>query len=267
MQIIKANGSREEFSEEKVLASIQRAGVPSDLQNEVLEHIKAALYEDIPTSEIYKHIQEYLGKTKVEYKQKYSLKQAIMEMGPSGHPFEKFIAEIFKAMGYETQVGVVLEGESIKHEVDIIATKGNEKVFTECKFHNRPGSISEVQVALYTKARYDDLKDKHGFTGAMLATNTKVSVDALEYLKRKDIGVMSWAYPEGASLRDMVEAYKLYPVTALSNLTLAQKQELLSKDIILIKQIAENPEILNQAFLPSEKKREVIEMARSIYSN
>ncbi len=264
MQIIKANGAREEFDEVKLLASIKRAGIPDDLQNEVLEHVKAALYENIPTSEIYKHIQEYLGKTRVEFKQKYSLKQAIMEMGPSGHPFEKFIAEIFKAMGYETQVGVILEGECVNHEVDIIATKEKEKIFAECKFHNRAGSLSEVQVALYTKARYDDLKEKHGFTGAMLVTNTKVSTDALQYLKCKDIGVMSWAYPEGASLREMVEAYKLYPVTELSNITLAEKQELLSKDIILIKQIAENPEILNKAFFPNEKKREVIEMAKAI---
>lgn len=267
MQIIKANGVREEFSEEKLLASIKRAGVPENLQLELLEHIKGSIYEDIPTSKIYGHIQEYLGKTSPSYKQKYSLKNALMELGPSGHPFEKFVAEIFKAMGYKTEVGVVLEGECIKHEVDIIATKGDEKIFAECKFHNRAGSISEVQVALYTKARYDDLKEKHSFTGAMLVTNTKVSTDALDYLKCKDIGVMSWSYPENASLREMTEEYKLYPITELSNLTLFEKQELLGKDIILIKQIAENPDILNQAFLPSEKKREVVEMAKSIYSN
>lgn len=263
MQIIKANGKSEEFSEEKLLTSIKRAGIPDSMQQEVLEHVTNSLYENIPTSEIYKHIEEYLGKTKVEYQQKYSLKQAIMEMGPTGFPFEKFVAEIFKAMGYTTEVGVIMQGECIKHEVDIVATKGTEKIFVECKYHNQPGSISEVQVALYTKARYDDLKAKHNFTAAMLVTNTKVSVDALDYLKCKEIGVMGWSYPEGASLRDLVEGYKLHPVTELTNISLEQKQELLSKDIILIKQIADNPGVLDNVFLPQEKKREVVEMARS----
>lgn len=266
MQIIKANGKTEEFSEEKLMASIKRAGVPENLQQEVLTHINGLIYERIPTSEIYKHIQEYLGKTQVEYKQKYSLKQAIMEMGPSGHPFEKFVAEIFKAMGYKTEVGVLLEGESVTHEVDIIATNETKKIFVECKFHNRAGSISEVQVALYTKARYDDLKDKHKFTDAMLVTNTKISEDALTYANSKHVSVMSWSYPEGASLRDLVEGYKLYPITELSNINLEEKQELLAKNIILVKQICDNPDILNNVFLPDEKKREVVEMAKSICS-
>lgn len=267
MKVIKANGKSEEFSEEKLLASIKRAGIPENLQQEVLVHINELAYENIPTSVIYKHIQEYLGRTQITYKQKYSLKQAIMEMGPSGYPFEKFVAEIFKAMGYKTEVGVQMEGECVKHEVDIIAIKDREKIFVECKYHNRAGSISEVQVALYTKARFDDLKEKHGFTDAMLVTNTKVSTDALNYLKCKDIGVMSWSYPEKASLRDLIEGYHLHPVTELSNITLAEKQELLARGAILIKQIADNPKVLDNVFLPQEKKREVIEMAKSFDSN
>src|SRR5437660_7060011 len=101
MQIIKATGQTEEFSEGKLHASINRAGIPEDMHDAVVAHVKSKLYENIPTSEIYHHIKEYLGNSRLPYaRAKYSLKQAIMELGPTGYPFEDFIARIFTAQGY-----------------------------------------------------------------------------------------------------------------------------------------------------------------------
>src|SRR5579859_3345374 len=101
MQIIKATGQREVFSEKKLHASIHRAGIPEDMHDAVVAHVESKLYENIPTSEIYHHIKEFLGASKLPYaKAKYSLKQAIMELGPTGYPFEDFIAHIFLAQGY-----------------------------------------------------------------------------------------------------------------------------------------------------------------------
>ena len=58
--IIKASGQKEPFSEIKVRNSIRRAGIPQEIQEEALRHIKTKIYENIPTSEIYKHIIEFL---------------------------------------------------------------------------------------------------------------------------------------------------------------------------------------------------------------
>jgi hypothetical protein len=138
--VIKANGQPEDFSEKKLIDSIRRAGIPANLEEEVLEHIKSNLYENIPTHEIYYHLEEYLGHTKSPYyKNKYSLKRALMDLGPTGFPFEAYVAEILKAQGYETQVGEILMGKCVSHEVDIIAKNKTQKIMVECKFHNRPG--------------------------------------------------------------------------------------------------------------------------------
>jgi len=53
LNVIKADGSSEPFSEEKVIRSIKRAGIPEELQATVLNSIKAKLYDNIPTYDIY----------------------------------------------------------------------------------------------------------------------------------------------------------------------------------------------------------------------
>lgn len=264
-QVIKADGTIEDFSEEKLLASIKRAGVPSALHKQVLEHVKKHVYDNIPTYEIYKHIEEFLEENDEPYvRTKYSLKSALMEFGPTGFPFEVYVSEILKAQGFQTEVGTFLLGKCVNHEVDIVAKSKEEKIFVECKFHNRPGIKSEVHVSLYTKARFDDLKQKHGFSKAMLVTNTKVTSDALSYALCENIEVMSWTYPENASLRELIEKYKLYPITQLSYLSSSQKQELLAKDVVLIKQICANPSLLNQVSIPPNKKDEIIKEANFV---
>jgi hypothetical protein len=267
VNVVKADGTLEPFSEDKLIASIKRAGIPESLNPQILDQVKKHLYEGIPTYEIYKYIEQYFG-TSNEYtsKSKYSLKRALMELGPTGFPFEVFVAQILQAQGYKTEVGQTLLGKCVNHEVDVIATKGDEKLMVECKFHNRPGTRSDLHVALYTKARFDDLKDRHGFTKGVLATNTKITLDALAYSDCEKLGVLSWSYPEGDSLRDLIEKYKIYPVTQLAFLSLAHKQELLAKDIVLISQLCKNPNILDEISIPKDKRDEVVNHALEVCS-
>lgn len=262
--VLKANGKKEEFDEIKLINSIKRAGIPEDIQEEVLTHIKESLYEGIPTHQVYSHIEEFLDKKgETSYKAKYSLKKALMELGPTGYPFEVYISEILRKMGYDITVGETLTGECVTHEVDIQAKKDKENIFIECKFHNRPGSRSDIQVALYTKARFDDLKEKNNFTKAMLITNTKISIDALSYCRCKQVDVLSWAYPEGRSLRDLIEKYKIYPITQLLSLNFVQKQELMNKNIVSVQLLLNDPKILDQINIHHDAKLKVIEEAKS----
>jgi len=265
VNIIKADGTQEPFSEDKLIASIKRAGIPESLNSQILEQVKNNLYENIPTSEVYKYIEQYFGNSN-EYssKSKYSLKRALMEMGPTGFPFEVFISEIMKAQGYQTEVGLTLMGKCVNHEVDVIATKGEEKLLIECKFHNRPGTRSDLQVSLYTKARFDDLKEKHGFTKAIIATNTKITLDGLAYADCENLGILSWSYPEENSLREMIEKYKIYPITQLAFLSLAHKQELMAKNFVLISQLCQNPNILNEIAIPKDKRGEIMAQANEV---
>ena len=259
--IIKATGVREPFSEEKLIYSIKRAGIPANLQDKALSHIKSKLYENMPTSEIYAHIREFLSKEAKPIKSKYGLKQAIMELGPTGYPFEDYVSEILKGQGYTTQVRSILSGKCVSHEIDVIAEKASEKLMIEAKFHNTSGTRTDVHVTLYTKARYDDVYEKYKFTRPFIYTNTKITSDALNYALCINMGVVSWSYPENESLRDLIEREKLYPVTIIESLSQSQKQTLLDNDIVLIKNICKNQDILDLLEVQPDKRKIILDEA------
>jgi hypothetical protein len=262
--VIKATGEREPFSEEKVKNSIQRAGIPEELKTQVIEHVKSKLYENIPTSEIYHHITEFLDKSSSYGKAKYSLKQAIMDLGPTGYPFEDFVSEILTADGYTTKTRSLLSGKCVIHEIDVIAQKQSEKIMVEAKFHNEAGIRTDVHVALYTKARFDDLKDKYNFSEGWIVTNTKVTSDALAYALCENLKIISWSYPEKNSLRSLIERLNLHPTTVLTTLSQSQKQQLLENHIVLCKTIMEQPSVLDLINIPQDKKNEVLKEIKAV---
>ena len=262
VNVHKANGEIEPFNDEKVRGSILRAGIKKELADEVLNHVKEKLYDNIPTSEIYTYITEYLGAT--PSKAKYSLKRAIMELGPTGFPFEDYISEILRLEGYITEVGSTLSGKCVQHEVDVLAERDGRKIMVEAKFHNDVGIKTELHVSLYTKARFDDIKDKYGLDEAWIVTNTKVSIDAVSYAQCAGMKVISWSYPENQGIRDLVEKWKLHPITALSGLSQSQKQILMQNGTVLCKTVCEKNSILDILNIPLDKKQEVIDEATLI---
>ena len=265
VQVIKADHTKELFSDEKVLASIKRAGIPRPLQEQVLTEIKANLYENIPTFEIYQIIMDALSKSEQPYSRaKYSLKQAIMMLGPTGYPFEDFISRVLEEDGYVTQTRQMLLGRCVTHEVDVIAQKEEKKIMIETKFHNNPGTRSDVRVALYVKARFDDVKEKYGFTEGWVVTNTKTTLDANAYADCSGMKVMSWNYPEGNSLRELVEKYSLQPITMLTSLTATQKVKLLEKHIIVCRDLNDKRDVLKSLGLSHEQEKSTISELRYI---
>jgi len=264
--VLKATGQIEPFSEEKLRLSIQRAGIPKDLWENAVIHAKSKLYENIPTREIYKHIIEFLGNSSHPFsKARYSLKQSIMDLGPTGYPFEDYISEILKLEGYQIQIRQVLNGKCISHEIDIIAGKNNTRSMIECKFHNMPGTKSQVHVSLYTKARFDDVKEKNNLTEAWLITNTKITQDALNYAICANMKVVSWDYPEKGSFRDLIEKHKLYPITTLTTLSQNQKQQLAENHVVLAKDVCKNPSSLDILGLPKDKKTSILSECQFVY--
>lgn len=268
VQVIKATGLVEPFSEEKLRYSIHRAGIPDEIQNQVIHHIKERLYDNIPTSEIYRHITEFLVQTnKSHVKAKYSLKQAIMDLGPTGYPFEDFIEEVLKQQGYATKVRTVLQGSCVSHEIDILAEKDGKAIAVEAKFHNGSGTRTDVHVALYTHARFNDVKVRNYIQESWVITNTKATVDAMNYASCVGMKIISWNYPEGDSLRDMVEKAKLTPLTTLTSLSDAQKQILMQNHIVLCKEIIDNPESIAVLGLSEEKKKTLVEEVNFILNH
>lgn len=267
INVIKADKSREEFNEQKVIQSIKRARIPENMQIDVLNHVKNKIYDGMPTSEIYHHIVEFLGGSSHPYsRSRYSLKESIMSLGPTGYPFEDYVAKLLEKEGYSAQVRQVLSGKCVSHEIDILAEKEGKKISIEAKFHNSQGTRSEVHVALYTYARFQDIKEKNDISEPWLVTNTKTTVDANTYAACVGMKVISWSYPEEGNLRDLVEKHQLYPLTMLTSLNQNHKVSLLSNHTVLCKDLFDNKSLLDILPLSHEEKEKVTAELQFIYS-
>lgn len=244
IRVLNAAGEYEPYSEEKVRGSLARAEADGEFQNKVVEHLRPILYDGIPTKVVYKEILHLLKKLKSPIASRYHLKQAIMELGPTGYPFEKFYAGILSSYGYKTSTNEFIKGKCVIHEIDIVADPSADsvsslqagsgpagKIMIECKFHHEPGTRSDVKDGLYTYARFLDIRER-GYNECWLVTNTKATSELIAYGQCVGLKIISWNYPNGFSLRDLVSQRDLHPVTILNSLTDSQKQELLRNDIV-----------------------------------
>jgi hypothetical protein len=254
--ILKANGKRETYEPEKLRESLLRSGASHKAAEETLAHVQTKLYSNITTDEIYRIAFDALKKIEGPTARKYSLRRAIMELGPSGFPFEKFVAEIFKAKGYQTLTGETVLGGCVAHEIDVVAWNEKKLIMVEAKFHNELGTKSDLKVALYVRARFDDLEgnvynygkvDRH-ITDGWLITNTKFSSTAIHYGECKNLTMIGWNYPAEGNLQDMIEEEGLHPVTCLISLTPEQKRVLINSQVVLCSHILERPSVLKELF-------------------
>ncbi len=265
--ITKADGTREKFDVAKLQSSLKRAGANSKVAQDIIDTIQEKLVDGITTKEIYHQAFALLKKEEKPVALKYSLKRAIMELGPSGFPFEKFIAEIFKFQGYTAETGKIVRGFCVEHEVDVVAWNKEKLIMCEAKFHNDPGMKSDLKVALYVKARFDDLRKmtyKYGkerkLDEGWLITNTKFSSTAIEYGScQGGLIMVGWNYPPRGNLHDLVLEAKLHPVTCLTSLTGREKKFLLQQGLVLCKSIIENPGLLPLMGLSPVKAKKVLE--------
>jgi hypothetical protein len=216
---------------------------------------------------------DLLKKESLKTAGRYRLKNAIMELGPTGFPFEVFVGKIFETMGYEVETGVIVQGKCIQHEVDVIARKPGEMIMVECKFHSDNRTKSGVQVPLYIHSRYLDVKaaweEQCGkdiqYRGGVVC-NTRFSEDAVNYAKCAGLILISWDYPEDTGLKYWIDKTGLHPLTSLISMTKAQKQKLLEKGIVLCSQVKENWQILREIGLTENQINKVIREAGNLIS-
>src|SRR5579859_3895295 len=175
--ITKSSGITEPFSKEKFERSLRRSGARPEVITELTNYVMHA--PDLKTThDIYQYAYNRLRSHRPAVAARYSLKNALSELGPSGFPFEHFVAEIFKSQGYETSIDQKLQGRCVIHEVDIILRKNNETFMVECKFH-QPQLHADVKVPLYIKSRFDDLtkSNSYSFKQGWVVTNTRFTDD------------------------------------------------------------------------------------------
>ncbi len=270
--ITKASGEKSKFSEEKIRKSLSRSGATAEQTDTILREIDANLYEGISTKKIYRLAFNLLRGESRHIAARYHLKQAIMELGPSGFPFEKFIAEILNAEGYKTKTDQIVQGKCVSHEIDVIAEKEEHVSMIECKYHNQRGKFSDVQIPLYIQSRFKDVEAqwlknpeyKSKTMGGWVVTNTRFSADAILYGTCSGLTLLGWDYPQKAGLKDRIDLLGLYPITCLTSLTKVEKQRLLDKKIVLCKEIYNNEQLLETSGIKTARIPTVMKEAKQL---
>jgi hypothetical protein len=242
VSIIKASGQTEKFNPQKLIHSLIRSGASDEVAREIADKVEKQITPSFHTKHIYRLARKYLKKYNRATDMRYSIKKALYALGPSGYPFEKYFARILKAYEYSVETNQFMQGHCVRHEVDVLAGKGNERFIIECKYHSNGGVPTDVKDALYIHSRYADIKKAyenrsltyHGW----LVTNTRCTSDAIQYAECVGLKIISWKYPKNGSLERMIEEKKLYPVTILSALRKSFVEILFRHGIILAQDIA-----------------------------
>jgi hypothetical protein len=264
--IKKASGAEEPFSTQKLERSLRSAGADGTTISKIVDDIREWIVPGITTKKIYGRAFQLLRRKQNVSAIRYRLKHAILQLGPTGYPFESFVGELFKLKGYSVDVGIVVDGQCVTHEMDVIATKDHHQHLVECKYHSDQGKQESIQVPLYVRSRVDDIIRKrqsmpeytdYSFTG-WVVTNTRFSSDSLHYGACAGLKLLAWDYPQENGLKDIIEELNLYPVTILQHLNLKQKQSLLESGIVTCAQAWKNRSLLNEMPLTPPKLRAVL---------
>lgn len=255
-RIIKASGVVEDFDREKFINSIVLSGVSPNVAGDIADKVYAEIPRPVTTNKLFRTARKHLRKHDSVSGMRYSIKKAIYDLGPSGYPFEKYVARILEAYDYKVEVGKIINGHCVKHEVDVIAHSGNDWCMVECKFHQNGGIASDVKVALYVYARFLDVKKAWENSGppgnpqsaskadavyhGWLVTNTRLTSDALRFSQCVGLKAIGWKHPKHNSLEKMIERKRIYPVTILPAASKRVLEALVKNDLILAKDIASN---------------------------
>lgn len=264
--ITKASGETEVFSSEKLQSSLMSAGADAELALRIVDEMKDRIYSGMPTKKIYRHAFQLLRKRSRHLAGRYHLKRGIMELGPSGFPFEKYIGELLKFQGYRIRLGEIVKGNCVNHEVDVIAELDEKHFMVECKYHNLLGTTCDVKIPLYVQGRFKDVElawqqlptHDSKFHQGWLVTNTRFTKDAIQYGTCVGLHLLGWNYPPNGSLKDQIDTLGLYPLTCLTSLTRHEKQLLLDQKIVLCHDVRLNEGLLVQIGLSPSRVKTVL---------
>jgi len=274
LYITNSRGEKEAFSFNKVYNSARRVGASSSLAEEIATIIKKEAYSGIKTLDIFKKVKRLLAKKNHKSALKFSLKEGMRKLGPTGFPFEKYIGEIFKKLGFNVQINQYPPGYCISsHEIDFIARKGNLIYIGECKYRNIAGERVHLRDALANFARYVDVLNGPHFQSkkyqnlkikTIMVTNSKFTSRTKEYSFCMGVELLGWNWPRNRGLERLIEGESLYPVTVLPSLKRPLKDILVSKRMMLVQDVLKiDPQKFSKKFkIPTKHFYPLIEEAR-----
>ena len=273
MMKIKNNaGELVDFDIEKIKKSLRNSGASEENVDKVVGIITPKCFDGITTRELYKMAFEELKKLSNSEAARYSLKRALLELGPAGFYFEQWIARIFEHIGYQTENGQMIKGHSVTHEADVIAKKGDKTFWVECKFRNDEETKISVTTPMYVLSRVKDIcgidyqlfGKQTQFTDGWLITNTYFTKDSVDFSEYYGLKLLSWDYPKQKSIKNLVDQNALYPVTCLTSIDEKQKKELLKQSCLLVKELDAKSYLLDNLDLSPGEKANVLQEVQEL---
>ena len=272
--IVKADGTRESFDPSRLVSSLMRSGAREYTAERIAETITASIVPGTSSREIYQRAFALLRKEGRPVAARYALRRALLELGPTGHPFEDFVSRLFRAEGWQVETRKLIKGKCVSHEVDLYASHPGQSEFlaAELKYHNDPGYKTDLKVALYVKSRFDDIFncDPHvracPIDRGLLVTNTKFTSEAIAYAQCAGVELLGWGFPEGENLFERMSRAAVYPVTTLTSLTRTEKRLLVEGGTVAVDELLSDRRRLDPLRLPSERVGAILAEADGLQS-
>ncbi len=270
--INKADGTREIFNPERLAVSLERSGAGMYTAQRIAERITDTVAPGTSSKEIYTRAFALLRKEARPVAARYALRRALLELGPSGHPFEDFVSHLYRAEGWQVETRKTIQGKCVAHEVDFYASHPEQNTFiaAELKYHNEPVYKTDLKIALYVKSRFDDIFDCDPtvrtcpIDRGLLVTNTKFTSEAIAYAECSGVELLGWGYPMDNNLFTHMSRAKVYPITALTGLVRAEKRLLIEQGVIAVDEVVRDRRTLDVLHLTSERVGEILAEAEGL---
>ncbi len=250
MYVIKADGTRQEFMEEKIINTCVRAGLSRRHAKNISQKIHSNAHDGITTHEIFQLISKEIDLLSGKNAYYMDLRDSIARM--DSESFEIYTKELLELNGYKASWNKLIKGRYVEHQVDVVASKGGKTFLVECKHHSNPHRFTGLGTCLQVQARMEDINAAgHRFDGAWIFTNNKFSEHAKTYSKGIGIRLTGWKYENKFSLECLIEEKRAFPVTIL-DLKKEEIEALLKKRVVTIQDVLQkgrksNPREFDQA--------------------
>ncbi len=273
MQIIKSSGKKVDFDAQKVKTSILRTGASVKVADSIVTDLQKRLHSGMTTAQIYRIVFDELKKQQKCLACRYDLRSALLRLGPAGYKFEKYVASILCAYGYDAHAPQEeYEGACVAHEIDVVAQKDRRMIFIEAKFRNSFYDVVNLKDVLATWARFLDLVDGSAvgkcphFDEVWIITNARFTDIALEYGVCKGIHMIGWNVPKERTFAQMVDHIGLYPVTVLDEITQIELEHLSNNNLLLCRDVAniEADDLAHKIDISDARALEIIKMCSDV---
>jgi hypothetical protein len=261
IMVEKFDGRREPFDRSKLLWSAQHMGAAADIAEAAVRLVEKQAYDGISTLQLARLLQRALQRFPTLARYAINLRAALAQVKP--YPdFEIFIRELLRRNGYRVQPGGIVRGQCTEHEIDGILESEQEILVLEVKHHEEYHTQTNLDVVRIARALLEDLQERAAAgrssfspSGVLIASNTKLSLQAAQYAECRRLRFLGWFTPARENLNTLILRHRCYPVTIIRGLHPREYNSLSRAGIVVLDDLVkQSPQELRRVtHLPNDR--------------